>query len=176
MQYILPVCPPLSDIIWCKTRCTVKAASSTLRPKALPRTSRSRCMCFHKHSATCSGSHGGVISWEVAFGENGTKKPAIQVTVQLMPWREVNLRISKHHACFQESYLVIWKTFLQLLMQTRHNKWCKYSVSKIIWGYIENALTSRWDLLWAKSTNFAHVLQYFIDEIVFGNERGFYIE
>ena len=74
MQYILPVCPPLSDIIWCKTRCTVKAASSTLRPKALPRTLRSRCMCFHRNSATCSGSHGGVISWEAAFGENCRKK------------------------------------------------------------------------------------------------------
>ena len=33
---------------------------------------------------------------------------------------------------------MIRKTFLQLSMRTRHNKRCKYSVSKIIWGYIKS--------------------------------------
>lgn len=64
---VLPECPPLSEIICCSTRCTVEAASSTLRSKAFLRTSRSRSKCCHKYSATFSGSHGGVISWAVAF-------------------------------------------------------------------------------------------------------------
>ena len=66
---LVPVCPPFNEIICCSTRWTVSAASSTLRPSALPRTSRSRCKCFHKNCATNCDWHGGVISCAVAFEE-----------------------------------------------------------------------------------------------------------
>ena len=64
---VIPVSPPLIEIIRCNTRCTVKAASSTLRPNALPSTSRSRCRCRHRNSAASHGSHRGLITWEVAL-------------------------------------------------------------------------------------------------------------
>ena len=65
----VPVCPPFNEIIRCSTRWTVSAASSTLRPSALLRTSRSRCKCSHKYCATDCDWHGGLISCAVAFEE-----------------------------------------------------------------------------------------------------------
>ena len=64
---VIPVSPALIEIIRCNTRCTAKAASSTLRPNALPSTSRSRCRCRHRNSAASLGSHRGLITWAVAL-------------------------------------------------------------------------------------------------------------
>ena len=79
---VIPVSPPLSEIIRCNTRCTVKAASSTLRPKALPSTSRSRCRCRHRNSAAARGSHCGLITWAVAL----KNKEGDLVKVNFVAW------------------------------------------------------------------------------------------
>lgn len=49
-------------------------------------------------------------------------------------------------------------------------------MSKIIWGYIESEPSRVDETCSERTPPNVYCVLYFIDEIVFGNERGFYIE